>query len=261
MGTLAPTAVERLKGVGAWINRNSESIYGTEASPCSKVDWGYITMKKEGNTTILYLHVFDWKADSELLVPIINKAQKAYLLTNNKKTFKTKTGIEGLSLKLTGAAPDAINSVVVLELAEAPDAIQPKPFGQSKDGVVAFITESAEFENLQGFGIKYNSSKDCIGNWTNEQERVYWTFVVEKPGVFHATAQVASQAKSEFTVELAGQTRKVNIPASGSNEKFDTIEIGSFNIEKPGEYKIVFRPVEGSWNPVNLRGVQLKLKK
>ena len=261
LGTLAPTAVERLKGVGAWMNRNSESIYGTEASPCSKVDWGYITMKKLGNTTKLYLHVFNWKADSEILVPIRNKAQKAYLLTNNKTTFKSKTGVEGLSLKLTGAAPDAINSVVVLELAEAPDAIKPKPFGQNKDGAITFITESAEFENLQGFGIKYNSSKDCIGSWTNEQERVYWTFVVEKPGMFQATAQVASQAKSELTVELAGQTINVNIPSSGSYEKFDTVEIGNFNIEKPGEYKIVFRPVLGKWNSINLKDVLLNLEK
>lgn len=261
LGTLAPTAVDRLKGVGAWMDRNSESIYGTEASPCSKVDWGYITMKKAGNKTRLYLHVFDWKADNEILVPIRNKTQKAYLLTNNKKTFVTKTGVEGLSIKLSGSAPDAINSVLVLELAEAPIAIPAKPFGQNKDGIVVFITESAEFENLQGFGIKYNSSKDCIGSWTNEQERVYWTFVVEKPGVFHANAKVASELQSEVTVELAGQAKKVTIPASGGYDIFDTIEIGSFNIEKPGEYNIVFRPVLGKWNSINLKDVQLSLKK
>ena len=108
LGTLAPTAVERLKGVGEWMDRNSASIYGTEASPCGKPEWGYITMKKAGNKTKLYLHVFDWSSDGEIVLPVKNKAQKAYLLTDNSKTFSTKAGKEGLVVKLTGNAPDAI---------------------------------------------------------------------------------------------------------------------------------------------------------
>ncbi|MDB4583735.1 alpha-L-fucosidase [Draconibacterium sp.] len=255
LGTLAPTAVERLKAVGAWIDKNGEAIYGTEASPCSKVDWGYITMKKEESKTKLYLHIFDWKAGGEILLPIRNKAQKAYLLTNNKKTFKSKSGENGLSIKLTGEAPDAINSVVVLELADAPYAIPPLPFGQNEEGVVAFMTESAEFENLQGFGIKYNSSKDCVGSWTNAQERVYWKFAIEKPGRFQVTASTAGTEASEFMVEVNGQSKIVKIPATGSYDEFKPLELGTFEIKEPGSYKITFKPVIGSWEPVNLKEV------
>lgn len=258
LGTLAPTAIENLKAVGAWMDKNSESIYKTEASPCGKPQWGYITMKTKSGKTKLYLHVFDWQINDEILIPIKNKAQKAYLLTNNKKTFKTKTGDNGLSIKLTGEAPDVINSVVVLELAGAPDAIPPKSFGQNEDGVVAFITESAEFENLQGFGIKYNSSKNCIGSWTNEQERVYWTFAIEKPATFHVTAKIAGLDDSEFTAEVNGQTKTVKIPATGSYNDFKPLEIGNFDIKEPGSYKISFKPVIDSWEPVNLKEVVMK---
>ena len=132
LGTLAPTAVENLKAVGAWMDKNNESIYGTQANPCGKPDWGYITMKTENGKAKLYLHVFDWPADGKLLISLKNKAKKAYLLSNNKKAFKTKSSKEGLTVNLTGDAPDAINSVVVLELADAPDAIPPKPFGQKR---------------------------------------------------------------------------------------------------------------------------------
>jgi alpha-L-fucosidase len=254
LGTLAPTAVERLKGIGAWMDKNSEAIYGTEASPCSKVDWGYITMRTAKGKTKLYLHVFDWKA-GKVLVPIKNKSAKAYLLTNTSKKFKYKAGKEGLTLQLSGAAPDAINSVIVLELSELPDAIAPKPFGQDENGVVAFITESAEFENMQGLGVKYNSSKDCVGNWTNEQERVYWKFTIDKPALFNVTAETAGMANSEFTVDVNGQSKTVKIPATGDYGAFKSLEIGQFEIKESGTYKITFKPVIGAWAPINLKEV------
>jgi alpha-L-fucosidase len=260
LGTLAPTAIERLKGVGAWIDKNGEAIYGTEASPCSKVEWGYITMKKDAGKTKLYLHVFDWEAEN-IVVPIRNKSSKAYLLTNSKKSFKTKSGQNGLSVQLSGKAPDEINSVIVLELADAPDAIPPKPFGQNEDGVVAFMTESAEFENLQGFGIKYNSSKDCVGSWTHEQERVYWNFAIDKPATFNVTANIAGLADSEFTVEVNGQTKSVKIPATGNYDDFKALEIGTFEIKEEGSYKITFKPVIGNWQAVNLKDVVMTPRK
>ncbi|WP_319481347.1 alpha-L-fucosidase [uncultured Draconibacterium sp.] len=254
LGTLSPKAVERMKGIGAWMAKNSEAIYKTQASPCSKVDWGYITMKKTDGNTKLYLHVFDWEA-GKITVPIRNKSAKASLLTNGSKKFKTKAGEEGLTVQLSGDAPDKINSVIVLELADAPDAIEPKPFGQDENGVVAFMTESAEFENMQGIGVRYNSSKDCVGSWTNEQERVYWTFSVEKPGKFQVTASTAGPEASEFMVELNGQSKTVKIAATPSYDDFKPLEIGTFEIKEAGSYKIMFKPVMGAWQPINLKEV------
>ena len=254
LGTLSPKAVERMKGIGAWMELNSEAIYGTEASPCSKVDWGYITMKQTDGKTKLYLHVFDWEA-GKITVPIRNKSAKASLLTNSSKKFKTKSGEDGLTIELSGNAPDEINSVIVLELAQAPDAIPPKPFGQDENGVVAFMTESAEFENMHGLGVKYNSSKDCVGSWTNEHERVYWTFTIENPANFHVTAKTAGLKDAEFEVELNGQTKTVEVPATGDYGNFKALEIGNFEIKEPGNYKITFKPVKGTWNPVNLKDV------
>ena len=258
LGTLAPTAVENLKAVGAWMDVNSESIYGTQASPCGKPDWGYITMKTEDKKVKLYLHVFDWPVDGKLLIPLRNKAQKAYLLAEKSRTFKTKTNKEGMLVSLSGEAPDAINSVAVLELAEAPDAIPPKPFGQNEKGVVAFFTERAQFQNLQGPGARYNSSKDCIGHWTSETAVVYWTFAIEKPAVFKLTALTAGLADSEFTVEVNGQTENTKVPGTGSYEKFEPLELGSFEIKEPGNYKITFKPVAGVWKPVNLKEVVMR---
>ncbi|KAA3658412.1 MAG: glycosyl hydrolase [Calditrichaeota bacterium] len=254
-GTLAPEAVTRLKAVGKWLKTNKESIYGTQASPCGKPDWGRITTKSAGDKTTFYLHVYDWQENAELPIEIRNDAASCYLLADKSRKFATKIKEGRLTVKLSGPAPDSVASVIVLKLAEKPDVIPPKPFGQNDEGIVAFYNERAQFQNLHGPSARYNSSKDCIGKWSSATALVYWTFVIDYPGVFHITCESAGKNNSEFTVELAGQTKRVKIPATGRDDIFKNLDIGKFEIKKPGEYKITFTPVAGKWKAFNFRNV------
>lgn len=80
-GLFPEPSIERLKDIGEWMKLNGEAIYETQASPFQKLDWGRCTQKVKGENTILYLHVFDWPKDGELIVPKIeNKIVKAYAL-------------------------------------------------------------------------------------------------------------------------------------------------------------------------------------
>lgn len=54
-GEFPQPCIERLEGIGKWMAKNSESIYGTSASSTGKLEWGRCTAKKDK----LYLHVFD----------------------------------------------------------------------------------------------------------------------------------------------------------------------------------------------------------
>src|SRR6185295_5901921 len=71
-GEIPPTSVQRLKEIGEWMERNSESIYGTMAGPLGLPAWGRCTQKaiKVGgkDATRLYLHVFEWPADGKLIL-------------------------------------------------------------------------------------------------------------------------------------------------------------------------------------------------
>lgn len=254
-GTLAPESVKRLKAIGRWMKQNNESIYETEASPCGKPDWGRITMKRSADGTTFYLHVYNWKDNSKLNIQIKNEAESCYLLTDNSRKFESKTGENGLNVKITGEAPDSVVSVIVMKLTGKLDVIPPKPFGQNEEGVVSFFNEKAQFKNLQGPSARYNSSKDCIGKWKSETAVVYWTFHIERPGIFHITAENAGENISEFTVELNEQTKNVKIPATEHDGDFKPLEIGEFQIKEPGDYKIIFKPVSNSWMAFNFRNV------
>ena len=138
-----------------------------------------------------------------------------------------------------------------------PSIVEPVPPGQDETGIVKLNPARAQFQNLEGPGARYESSKECIGHWTSDKAQVYWSFTIENPGVFSVIAEVAGLADSEFVASLSGQSENVKIPASGDYNEFSPLTIGSFSLEEEGEYTILLSPVTGAWNPVNLRSVQL----
>lgn len=64
-GALPAAALERLSGIGEWLQANGETVYGTEAGPVAPRTWGVTT--RRGNR--IFVHVFDWP-DTELFVPL-----------------------------------------------------------------------------------------------------------------------------------------------------------------------------------------------
>ena len=116
-GTIPEESIERLRAIGRWMKVNGDSIYGTTASPIERPDWGRITTKREGDLTTLYLHVFQWPADGELPLGIQESAEECYLLADPDRRFTVdEIKGKGLSIRLTGDAPDKISSTIVLKL-------------------------------------------------------------------------------------------------------------------------------------------------
>jgi alpha-L-fucosidase len=113
-GEIPHACVERLQGVGKWMEVNGEAIYGTTASPFKTLPWGRST-QKPGR---IYLHVFEWPK-GELVVPDLkSKVEKAYLLADHEQTSLEVTSKDnGVVIRLPEKAPDTIASVVVLTVA------------------------------------------------------------------------------------------------------------------------------------------------
>lgn len=114
-GLIPQASVERLAAMGEWMKVNSESIYGTTASPLGELPWGRCTAKPGK----LYLHVFDWPADGKLKVPHLqDKVKRVYLLADKSKGKLPVQRIDEDEITITvpEIAPDPINTVVVLEI-------------------------------------------------------------------------------------------------------------------------------------------------
>ncbi|RMG75644.1 MAG: alpha-L-fucosidase [Bacteroidetes bacterium] len=107
-GRIPEASVTRLQAMGAWMDVNSEAIYGAQASPFERPDWGRFTQKGD----ILYAHIFDWPAGGELVIPELSEAQSARILGG--EAVDLSSGAGGTTLHLPAEAPDGIATVVAI---------------------------------------------------------------------------------------------------------------------------------------------------
>ena len=111
-GIIPEPSIKIMREVGCWMDKNSESIYGTVANPLGKLPWGRCTAK----TGKVYLHVFDWPQDGKLeVVGLTNKLKKAYLLAGKTKLSATQDG-DKIVVNLPKECPDSIDTVVILAI-------------------------------------------------------------------------------------------------------------------------------------------------
>lgn len=155
-GLFPEASVERLREIGKWMKVNGGSIYGTEASPFEKLEWGRCTQKKIENGTRLYLHVFDFPADGKLVVHGIgNEPSKIYLLADiKKKNLKAERNEDALIISLPTKAPDEINTVVVLEINGEADIINPPKIKSTAKIFIDKLSISVE-PNNQSLDVHY----------------------------------------------------------------------------------------------------------
>jgi len=120
-GTFPQESIDLLKGMGAWMKINGESIYGTKASPFGSFLWGRCTKKDsdsygDGSNTILYFSVFEWPKDGKLSIPgLKNKIVSAKFLANGG-SLKTEKNDEGVIIAVPEKALDANATVIKVEV-------------------------------------------------------------------------------------------------------------------------------------------------
>jgi len=238
-GVIPEPEIERLKEMGAWLRKNGEAIYGTSASPFGKqLAWGRCT-QKNGR---LYLHVFNWPANGELPVPILNQKVTAWLLTNPGEKLKCVFGRDNVMVHLPAKAPDTIASVVVLDPGGAVQ-LAPIPVPrQAEDGTIRLTALDAEIvgSNAQ---LEGDSELD-IGHWTNARDFMVWQVDVLKPGDFDAAMTYAvetNSAGSEFTVTVGDQIISAKVQATRGGGDYQIFPLGKLRIAQSGRATVTVK--------------------
>jgi len=230
-GLIPQPSVDRLDAVGKWLDINGASIYGTSASAFSRLSWGRCTQKPG----VLYLHVFQWPADGQLVVPgLQNKVRKAYLLADaDRKELETARADDNLVVTVPAKAPDPIDTVVVLEIEGEPKIVQPavaqvpgKP-----------VTLHARDAYTHGETIRYESGggKDNIGFWTDPKDWVHWVLRINRPGTFEVEMVYACpnvSGGSQYVLEVAGQQLPGKVDGTGSWTQFETHKLGTLKLSE-----------------------------
>ena len=99
--------------MGDWLKVNGEAVYGTQPGPVQGADWCRSTAKPG----TVYLHVFDWPEGGKIAVSGLVKVTGAKLLSDpSGAALPVQFEGENLIVQGPSEAPDAIDTVVVLDL-------------------------------------------------------------------------------------------------------------------------------------------------
>jgi alpha-L-fucosidase len=109
-GVIDPAQVDLLKGMGAWLKVNGESIYGTRGGPYKPGPYGACTRK--GNA--VYIHILAGSGDPILLPPLPMKVTSSALLRGGKAVVEQTP--ERLCISVPAEARDPADTVVKLVL-------------------------------------------------------------------------------------------------------------------------------------------------
>lgn len=207
-GVIDPRDTVILHSIGAWMQQNGESIYGTTASPLPLQPWGESTRKGKR----LYLHVFQWPENAPLYVGgLAGNVSKAWLLTDARQQALqvTRVNDKDVTIQLPATAPDTMNSVIVLEMEKMlTDSIRVLGTKQKSPNILLAFDGT-----LHGGGFKYGDGKApryYVFDWLKPEQYVSWTFRVPEAGarcrVAIKYAADAATGSNTFTVKANGQT-------------------------------------------------------
>ncbi|MFA6239913.1 MAG: alpha-L-fucosidase [Candidatus Hydrogenedentales bacterium] len=258
-GLIPQASVERLTAMGDWMKINSESIYGTTASPFRRLPWGRCTSKPG----VLYLHVFDWPADGELVVPgLTNEVKKAYLLSDSvRAALKTVKANDRVTVAVPTKAPDAIASVVALEIDGAASVVESPILADTKGELVLHAVDAT----INGATARYQTDGhhvDDIGFWTNPEDTVSWNIEIAKAGSFSIELTHSCEtglAGSAFAILVDDkQVAEGTVAGTGTWKDYKAMTLGKTEFSA-GKHTLTVKPGKmATYAVMNLQSIRLK---
>ncbi len=259
-GTIPQESIDRLEAIGRWMDVNSEAIYATQASPFPRrLSWGRVTQKAtdQGGTT-LYLHVWDWPADGEILLPTLKELPATGIILKGGAAVTAESSADGVIIHLPGAATDPDVSVVRLDFSK-PLAITQQPYATpDADGSVTLLALDADTYGVVGGNIHVEGTgaNAYLTDWAQHQYRVEYRVKTGAAGKWKVEAEIAAPAAAQLSLNTGESSQTVKVSATGDGVTWKTMPMGV--IELPGgEAVIEFKPDAEKWNPIHLRKVTL----
>ncbi len=233
-GRIQDEFVTRLNTIGAWMDVNSEAIYGTTASPFPRLPfYGRATVKDNK----LYLHVFAWPEDQRLLVPgLKNIVHSAYTLADPDTKLRVTRAGSDIVLSLPKEAPDETASVVVLQL-DGPPVAEPYVIAAGDNGVLTLEAAAAEIQTRFGQRAKKEEALGhvFITQWTRADDVPAWIFETPHAGLYEVEIHYGSHrrdAGAEFTVSAGDSTVSGKVETTGHDWVFQPHKLGRLELKR-----------------------------
>jgi alpha-L-fucosidase len=243
-GTIPPATVATLEKVGAWMQKNGESIYGTSACPLTDFPWGRCTVKGQK----VYLHVFSWPGDATLRIAgLHNDVVAAYPLLAPSQRLALGRENDALTITLPAKSLDEYDTVVVMEIVGPPQVDAPLV---AQDGDFAVTLDYLEAVTAGKAIKRFNREGGFhISKWTGPADRVTWRMLVRVAGTYQVSVRYAAPkewARSEYVVTVGAQSLTGAVEPTDGWFQYRGFDLGTVSIPRAGEYTVSIRPAAES---------------
>jgi alpha-L-fucosidase len=249
-----------LRGIGEWMNKNRESIYGTKASPLPLHSWGVSTIKANK----LYLHIFHWPGNGKLYISGLKSSiGNIYLLADPKKQFKfSKINGRDVIIQLPLKAIDTINTVIVVELKNKlqTDSIR---YVSAAIPVTRLLAYDAV---LHGDGFSFGDGKAnryYVEGWKTKDQNLTWNFRTTEAASFRLTIKYLAPEETAGGTYSISLDEKV-IPGEVTTDKETAVitrDLGIVSLS-PGIHKLSIFPLSiNNSELMKLLEIQLQLQR
>lgn len=168
-----------------WMDRFGESVKGVSRSTLSVFTPGCShTLSADGKR--VYLHVLDHHLSGRAAIHGLSDEglEKVYWLGSPDREMKREFTGKAIVIEVTAKnepAPDALDTVVVLQYAKRPKTVLPAAVAQPDGSFVLHARDAI----VEGSNLRYEPepNKNTLGYWTNPADFATFLFYPEKGGM------------------------------------------------------------------------------
>ena len=165
-GRIEPRQADRLREIGAWLQRFGAGIYGTRGGPFRPGRWGASTCRDD----LIYLFIMRWPEDGPLLLPPIESRILAARSLSGGEVDVQQTD-EAIRVALVEDQRDAIVTVIRLQVDQRAFDITPVDVPVPPSGSLAFggeATASNVFRAMPEYGPDKAIDDDPETRWATD---------------------------------------------------------------------------------------------
>jgi alpha-L-fucosidase len=262
-GSVVPYEAQVLHGMGAWLKRNGEAIYGTRKQPFPALDFGYATVAPKA----IYLFVAKMPPDHQLhLQGLADTAfGPAYRLGSPQDTVAIQRDGNDIRIPLDhlahwsttdtgGVDVDTFMPVIVLPL-KGTLHVHPPSMAAAADG--SFHLQAAQAEHYLNYNGEGYEAPDTL-------YKLSWQLDTKATDYSLTVSYTASPEPAEMDLWVDGQRYPLNLAgaaAGKSQAASQTVRVHRDRLAHPYAMQVELTPhapfVQGSQLPVVVQSIVL----